>query len=261
MTSPESLLNLTELRRYLGRIGDRWPLERAVLGGARVADARGAGPQRERGPEWIMILVSEAFDGVPWLERVYQAGEPVGRLGDGRAGRRALLHGVRARAPDRLAPARGGGDVARRRSAARSERLSASGAGRYAAPRMRRACVLLLTWFAVLGVVEEKAAAKTHPLRPSTHVGTTYSFGLRALRGDATDVVSGRVIVGTSRRRTLAQGDARKAIRRGTLRCASDASGPPVRLMVRVDDRRPSQSAPARSLRGRRGHAVMGGCA
>jgi len=74
MTSPESLLNLTELRRYLGRIGDRWPLERAVLGGARVADARGAGPQRERGPEWIMILVSEAFDGVPWLERVYQAG-------------------------------------------------------------------------------------------------------------------------------------------------------------------------------------------
>ena len=41
MTSPESLLNHTELRRYLGRIGDRWPLERAVLGGARVADARG----------------------------------------------------------------------------------------------------------------------------------------------------------------------------------------------------------------------------
>ena len=68
------LLNQTELRRYLGRIGDRWPLERAVLGGARVADARGAMPQRERGPEWIMILVSEAFDGVPWLERVYQAG-------------------------------------------------------------------------------------------------------------------------------------------------------------------------------------------
>jgi hypothetical protein len=74
MTSPESLLNDIELRRYLGRIGDRWPLEKAVLGGARVADARGALPQRERGPEWIMILVSEAFDGVPWLERVYQAG-------------------------------------------------------------------------------------------------------------------------------------------------------------------------------------------
>ena len=65
---------MRELRRYLGRIGDRWPLERAVLAGARVADARGALPQRERGPEWIVILVSEAFDGVPWLERVYQAG-------------------------------------------------------------------------------------------------------------------------------------------------------------------------------------------
>ena len=74
MTSPESLLNLTELRRYLGRIGDRWPLERAVLGGARVADARGAGPQRERGPEYVVVLVSGAFDGIPWLERVYQAG-------------------------------------------------------------------------------------------------------------------------------------------------------------------------------------------
>ena len=75
MTSPESLLlNYTELRRYLGRIGDRWPLERAVLGGARVEDAKGAMPQRERGPEWIVILVSEAFEGVPWLERVYQAG-------------------------------------------------------------------------------------------------------------------------------------------------------------------------------------------
>src|SRR6266516_921675 len=31
-------------------------------------------PQRERGPEWVVLLVSEAFDGVPWLERVYQAG-------------------------------------------------------------------------------------------------------------------------------------------------------------------------------------------
>jgi hypothetical protein len=74
MTSPESLLNLVELRRYVARISDRWPLERAMLGGARVADARGAMPQRERGPEWIVLLVSEAFDGVPWLERVYQAG-------------------------------------------------------------------------------------------------------------------------------------------------------------------------------------------
>ena len=63
-----------ELQRYLQRVGDRWPIEAAVLGGARVADARGAGPQRERGPEYVVVLVSEQFDGVPWLERVYQAG-------------------------------------------------------------------------------------------------------------------------------------------------------------------------------------------
>jgi hypothetical protein len=70
---PEAL-NLAELHRYLRRIEDRWPLDRALVGGARVADARGAGPQRERGPEYVLLLVSEGFDGVPWLERVYQAG-------------------------------------------------------------------------------------------------------------------------------------------------------------------------------------------
>ena len=70
----EGGLNLRELRRYIDRIGDRWPVEEALLGGARVADERGAGAQRERGPEYIVIFVSEAFDGVPWLERVYQAG-------------------------------------------------------------------------------------------------------------------------------------------------------------------------------------------
>jgi hypothetical protein len=67
-------LNRLELRRYLDRITDRWPIERAILGGARVADTRGAPPQRERGPEFVMILVSSAYDGVPWLERVYHAG-------------------------------------------------------------------------------------------------------------------------------------------------------------------------------------------
>lgn len=55
-------------------MGDRWPLDRALLGGARVADERGAGPQRERGPEYVLVLVSEHFDGTPWLERVHQAG-------------------------------------------------------------------------------------------------------------------------------------------------------------------------------------------
>lgn len=67
-------LNDRELDRYVQRIGDRWPLQQVFLGGARIADQRGAGPQRERGPEFVVVLVSEFFDGVPWLERVYHAG-------------------------------------------------------------------------------------------------------------------------------------------------------------------------------------------
>ncbi len=67
-------LNIVELRRYLSRVGDRWPIRAALLGGARVDDLRGAPPQRERGSEYVVVLVSEAFDGMPWLERVYQAG-------------------------------------------------------------------------------------------------------------------------------------------------------------------------------------------
>jgi hypothetical protein len=67
-------VNRRELRRYIERISDRWQLEAALLGGARVADERGAPPQRERGPEFVVVLVSRAYDGMPWLERVYQAG-------------------------------------------------------------------------------------------------------------------------------------------------------------------------------------------
>ena len=63
-----------ELERYARRVGDRWPLQHVYVGGARIADRRGAGEQRERGPEYVVVLVSEFFDGVPWLERVYQAG-------------------------------------------------------------------------------------------------------------------------------------------------------------------------------------------
>lgn len=66
-------LNFAELQRYLSRISDRWPLQVVMLGGARVDDLRGAPPQRERGPEYIVLLVSHAFDGMPWLERVYHA--------------------------------------------------------------------------------------------------------------------------------------------------------------------------------------------
>jgi hypothetical protein len=66
-------LNVRELQGYLSRIGGRWPIDVALLGGARVDDTRGAPPQRERGPEYVLVLVSSAFDGMPWLERVYQA--------------------------------------------------------------------------------------------------------------------------------------------------------------------------------------------
>jgi hypothetical protein len=67
-------VNRRELDRYVQRVSDRWPLQRAFLGGARVDDMHGLGEQRERGPEYVVVLVSEFFDGVPWLERVYQAG-------------------------------------------------------------------------------------------------------------------------------------------------------------------------------------------
>jgi hypothetical protein len=67
-------LNRGELQRYLSRVGDRWPIRSALLGGARVDDSRGAPAQRERGSEYVVVLVSDAFDGMPWLERVYQAG-------------------------------------------------------------------------------------------------------------------------------------------------------------------------------------------
>ncbi|MEZ5120480.1 MAG: hypothetical protein R2736_02695 [Solirubrobacterales bacterium] len=67
-------INHRELERYLARVGNRWPIERAYLGGARVDDAHGLGPQRERGPEYVVVLVSEGFRETPWLERVYVAG-------------------------------------------------------------------------------------------------------------------------------------------------------------------------------------------
>ena len=66
-------LNLHELQRYLARVGDRWPMQVVMIGGARVDDLRGAPAQRERGPEYVVVLVSYGFEGIPWLERVYQA--------------------------------------------------------------------------------------------------------------------------------------------------------------------------------------------
>ncbi|HVP03898.1 MAG TPA: hypothetical protein VMT10_15120 [Solirubrobacteraceae bacterium] len=66
-------LNERELQRYAQRVAARWPLDEIIVGGARVDDARGVLPQRERGPEFVVVLVSDGFDGVPWLERVHQA--------------------------------------------------------------------------------------------------------------------------------------------------------------------------------------------
>ena len=66
-------LDYRELDRYVQRVDDRWKVQRVLLGGARVDDAKGLGLQRERGPEWVVIFVSEHFDGIPWLERVHQA--------------------------------------------------------------------------------------------------------------------------------------------------------------------------------------------
>jgi hypothetical protein len=84
-----SAINRTELRRYVERVGDRWPIQVALLGGARLEDELGAFPQRERGPEYIVVLVSDAYEGIPWLERVYLAGS----LWDGyEMGDRADLH-------------------------------------------------------------------------------------------------------------------------------------------------------------------------
>ena len=41
-------------------MGDRWAIERALVG---VDDG-----------EHVVILVSQRFDGIPWLERVHQTG-------------------------------------------------------------------------------------------------------------------------------------------------------------------------------------------
>jgi uncharacterized protein len=71
--SPE--IDERALRQYVKRINERWALSQAWLGGARVDDASGLGPQRERGPEFVVVLISNEFGGVPWLERVYHAAD------------------------------------------------------------------------------------------------------------------------------------------------------------------------------------------
>ena len=67
-------LNRPELRRYLERIGDRWRLDGAYLGGSALTG--GPAEQSLAGDklEFTVVLVSDAFDEIPWLERVYVAG-------------------------------------------------------------------------------------------------------------------------------------------------------------------------------------------
>jgi hypothetical protein len=68
-------LNRAELRRYLERISDRWRLDGAYLGGSALT---GGPAEQSLAPglplEFTVVLVSDAFDEIPWLERVYVAG-------------------------------------------------------------------------------------------------------------------------------------------------------------------------------------------
>jgi len=66
-------LNRAELRRYLERIGDRWRLDGAYLGGSALTGGPTEQPLAERELEYTVVLVSDAFDEIPWLERVYVA--------------------------------------------------------------------------------------------------------------------------------------------------------------------------------------------
>ena len=66
-------LNRTELRRYLERISDRWRLEGAFLGGTALTGEPAGGHALSDRTEFTVVLVSDAFDEIPWLERVYVA--------------------------------------------------------------------------------------------------------------------------------------------------------------------------------------------
>ncbi|MDE3133323.1 MAG: hypothetical protein KGL15_04580 [Acidobacteriota bacterium] len=66
-------LNRPELRRYLERIGDRWRLDGAYLGGSAVTGERGEQTLADRAAQFTVVLVSDAFNEIPWLERVYVA--------------------------------------------------------------------------------------------------------------------------------------------------------------------------------------------
>jgi hypothetical protein len=64
-------LNRAELRRYLSRVSDRWQLDGAFLGGSALTSvAADHGLAAETEPRFTLVLVTDSFDAVPWLERV-----------------------------------------------------------------------------------------------------------------------------------------------------------------------------------------------
>jgi hypothetical protein len=67
-------LNRPELRRYVERIRDRWRLDGAYLGGSAIAGGPAEQPLGAPPAPFTVVLVSDAFDEIPWLERVYVAG-------------------------------------------------------------------------------------------------------------------------------------------------------------------------------------------
>ena len=77
-------LNRSELRRYLGRVGDRWQLDGAFLGGTALSGGGDQAPAA-RAATFTLVLVADSFDAVPWLERVRVAASlwDAGEMGAG----------------------------------------------------------------------------------------------------------------------------------------------------------------------------------
>jgi hypothetical protein len=71
----------SELDRYIGRICDRWLLEAAYVCPFSASDASDSGAVGTAWsslypgatPQLMVVLVSESFDLIPWLERVHVA--------------------------------------------------------------------------------------------------------------------------------------------------------------------------------------------